>query len=50
VYPAQIEHRIDLPNQMIRRHHPVEIKRVKELALPNLSLTIMDGSRESPHL
>jgi hypothetical protein len=38
VYPAQIEHRIDLPNQMIRRHHPVEIKPVKELALSNLSL------------
>src|SRR5258707_10492254 len=37
VNPAQLEHRIDLPDQMIRRHHLVEIKRVKELALSTLS-------------
>jgi hypothetical protein len=35
---SQIEHRIDPPNKVIRRYYPVEIKRVKELALSNLSL------------
>src|SRR5215471_7614379 len=33
MYPAQIKQRIDLSDQMIRRHHLVEIKRVKELSL-----------------
>jgi len=37
LHPTQIEHRIDLPDQMIRRHHPVEFKRIKELALSTLS-------------
>jgi len=36
VYPAQIEQAVDLPHQMIRRHHLVEIKRIKELALTTL--------------
>src|SRR5262249_38537893 len=39
VYPAQIEHGIDLPDQMIRGHYLVEIERVKELTLPTLSPT-----------
>jgi len=34
---SQIEHRIDLPDQMIRRRHLVEFKRIKELALSTLS-------------
>jgi hypothetical protein len=38
VHPIQVEHRIDLPDQMIKRHHLVEIKRVKELPLSALSL------------
>src|SRR4029077_4025535 len=33
VYPIKIEDPVDLPDQMIRRHHLVEIKRVKELTL-----------------
>jgi hypothetical protein len=37
VNPTQVEHRIDLPDQMISRHHLVEIKRVKELPLSTLS-------------
>src|SRR5436189_6234478 len=36
VHPAQIEQAVDLPHQMIRRHHLVEIKRIKELALTAL--------------
>jgi hypothetical protein len=35
VHPTQIEHGIDLPNQMIRRHYLVQIKRIKELTLPD---------------
>jgi hypothetical protein len=31
--PTQIKQTIDLPYQVIRRHHLVEIKGVKELAL-----------------
>jgi hypothetical protein len=38
VNPIQLEHRIDLPDQMISRHHLVEIKRVKELPLSTRSL------------
>ena len=34
VDPAQIEHRVDPANQMIRRHHLVEVELVEELALP----------------
>jgi len=34
VHPAEVEHGIDLANQMIRRHHLVEVERVEELALP----------------
>src|SRR5580692_5790212 len=33
VYPIKIEDPVDLPNQMIRRHHLVEIERVEELTL-----------------
>ena len=33
VHPTEIEHRVDLADQMIRRHHLVEIERIKELAL-----------------
>ena len=33
VYPTQVQQAVDLPYQVIRRNHPVEIKRVKELAL-----------------
>lgn len=36
VHPAEIQHRVDLAHQMIRRHHRVEIERVEELALPVL--------------
>jgi hypothetical protein len=31
VYPIQIENAVNLPDQMIRRHHLVEIKPVEEL-------------------
>src|SRR5262249_38596959 len=37
VHPTQVEHRVDLPDQMIRGHYLVEIKRIKELALSTLS-------------
>jgi hypothetical protein len=33
VHPTQVKQTIDLPYQVIRWHHPVEIKGVKELAL-----------------
>jgi hypothetical protein len=36
VHPTQVKQTIDLPYQVIRRHHPVEIKAVKELALTAL--------------
>ena len=36
VHPTQVEQAIDLPYQMIRRHHLVEIKRIKELPLAAL--------------
>src|SRR6201993_2452141 len=36
VHPTQIDHALDLPDQMIRRHYLVEIKRVKELPLSTL--------------
>ena len=34
VHPAEIEHCVDPANQMIRRHHLVEVELVEELALP----------------
>src|SRR5262249_31881492 len=34
VHPVQFENTIDLAGQMIRWHHLVEIKRIKELTLP----------------
>ena len=34
VHPTQIEHPVDLPDQMIGWHHLVEIERIEELALP----------------
>src|SRR6185369_8586511 len=37
VYPTQIEHGVDLSDQMIGWHHLVEIKRIEELALSVLS-------------
>src|SRR5262249_61522705 len=37
VNPTQVEHRVDLPDQMISRHYLVEIKHVKEFALSTLS-------------
>jgi hypothetical protein len=33
LHPIQIKNAINLPDQMIGRHHLVEIKRIKELAL-----------------
>src|ERR1700746_4086504 len=36
VHPTQIDHALDLPDQMIRRHYLVEIKCVKELPLSTL--------------
>src|SRR5262249_4213142 len=36
VHPTQIENGIDLSNQMIWRHYLVQIKRIKELTLPDL--------------
>src|ERR1700677_2921196 len=39
VHPIQVEDAVDLSNQMIRRHHLVEIERVEQLALPTLSLS-----------
>ena len=35
--PIKIEHAVDLPDQMIRRHHLVEIERVEKLTLSALS-------------
>src|SRR4029078_5402330 len=37
VYPTQIENAVNLPDQMIRRYHLVEIKPVEELTLSALS-------------
>src|SRR6516164_9435104 len=34
VHPSQVEKPVDLSNQMICRHHLVQIKRIKELTLP----------------
>src|SRR5262249_41146325 len=48
MHPIQVEHRIDLPDQMIRRHNLVEIKHVKELPLLTLSLPHHGPLRESP--
>jgi hypothetical protein len=39
VHPIKIDNTIDLAHQMIRRYHLVEIKRIKELPLPNFSPT-----------
>jgi hypothetical protein len=36
INPTQIKQAVDLPHQVIRRHHLVEIKGVKELALTAL--------------
>jgi hypothetical protein len=33
VHPTQVQNDVDLPNQMIGRHHPVQIKRIKKLTL-----------------
>ena len=33
VHPTQVENAVDLSNQMIWRHHLVQIKRIKELTL-----------------
>src|SRR6185437_9166143 len=33
VHPIKIKNAADLPDQMIRRHHLVEVKRVEKLAL-----------------
>jgi uncharacterized protein YbgA (DUF1722 family) len=37
VHPIKIEDAIDLSNQVIRRHHLIEIKRVEKLTLSALS-------------
>src|SRR5271169_2993147 len=37
VHPIKIEHAVDLPDQMICRHHLVEIERVEKLTLSVLS-------------
>src|SRR6516162_6549274 len=34
VHPSQVEKPVDLSNEMIWRHHLVQIKRIKELTLP----------------
>jgi hypothetical protein len=39
VHPTQIENAIDLSNQMIRRHHLIQIERIKELTLPDFPPT-----------
>src|ERR1700751_4675125 len=39
VYPAQVEHGVDLSNQMIWRNHLIQIKRIKELTLPDFPPT-----------
>src|SRR5665647_3671379 len=39
MHPTQIEHAIDLANQMVRRHNLVQIKGIKELALSILPPT-----------
>src|SRR5271155_3305266 len=36
VHPIKIENAVDLPDQMIRRHHLVQIERVEELTLSAL--------------
>jgi hypothetical protein len=56
VHPIKIENAVDLPDQMIRRHHLVELKRIKELALstfppthheslPSISVSIQRNHR-----
>src|SRR5919204_5034530 len=37
VHPIKIENAVDLSDYVIRRHHLVEVKRIKELALPPLA-------------
>src|SRR5580658_562820 len=37
VHPIEIKNAVDLPDQMIQRHHLVEIERVEELTLSALS-------------
>ena len=37
MHPIKIENAVDLPDQMIRRHHVVEIDHVEELTLSALS-------------
>src|SRR4029079_6449301 len=44
VYPIQIENAVNLPDQMIRRYHLVEIKPVEELTLSALCPPIIDRS------
>src|SRR5262249_60210754 len=39
VYPVQVEHGVDLSNQMIWRNYLVQIKRIKELTLPDFPPT-----------
>jgi hypothetical protein len=48
VYPIKIENAVDLPDQMIRRHHLVEIKRVEVLASSSRSGETMP-STDTPY-
>jgi hypothetical protein len=34
VDPTQIEQTVDLPHQIIRWDHPIEVKRIEKLSLP----------------
>src|SRR6201981_2317047 len=38
-HPAKVEHGVDLSNQMIWRNHLIQIKRIKELTLPDFPPT-----------
>ena len=45
VHPTQIQNTVDLAHQMVDWHHLVELKGIKEMALPSFPLTIMSRSR-----
>ena len=46
-FAIKIKDPVDLPDQMIRRHHLVEIERVEKLTLSASRRPIIDRSRKS---
>ena len=45
VHPTQIENGVDLAHHMVRRHHLIEIKAIKELTLTVCSAPLCELSR-----